>query len=957
MRFEVLALVWVLTSTATAQAVGVPTYAPPMMLGVDYRIVAVKMPRAATPAQEQVENFPNAGSRSFHIGRNCDLVLIHPNGTETVLVDASHVFGAGSGGLGAHPNASCTDPCVSFDGGTVYFSWFEDPQDYNTQRDMPKKPAYIMKVEVLTGAVTQLTSKATIDFVDTANAVDPGYANIDYAPTLCPDDTILFLSIREGVMDALGKWPAPKFFRMNLDGSNVRAVENFTHGGCQHPVVLKDGRIVWTHAHFAGRRTWLTGNYPLMVANPDMGNWSTFAGVHFHNTAWHFTTQLSTGDVATTVYYHANNFGFGTILRMPLLPAGQQSFGPVASSASSTTWNLTYNKYGWIHHAQPQYTDGNDHFPRLDEKVVTPWTLDGSLAKDDSSPFLPGTTIHAGKVTMPAGVPDGHMLCIWSPGPVNHRNQWEPPHMKIAFIPNGMAPTFAAMTIVKDDPNAHYMYPKPIVRYSRMFGVPRPAIVPDVANDGSSLTELPAGTPFATIGTSSVYNRESAWPPSYQDAWDVNIVNKYNLYTAIFNVGQDHLPYPNSRIFAAQVVVDMGHVDSRYSTLNQRFKTHNNGSQVWGILGEVPLRKRDSNGQLVLDQQGNPDTSYEARIPADVPVHNRLIDVDGITLTQEATWHAPRPGERRHSCGGCHAHSNNTVPLDFNTTWAAVHPPRDFTLKTPLVSQNATGGAIVVDHAQRYKVVEFFRDVRPILDAKCITCHDSSGAPAGGLDLQVDDAGGVITDDVWDRLAYTAPVPPPAGHPQYKHHQATRWVRKTAAGQSLFVWKAYGKRLDGRLDTDRSDDVDFGAAHATTLTFDEMRVLAMWVDLGCLVDVDPSGVQVWDCFDDQMRPTLSVQGIDWANDTAPLGVLNLGVFDVHSGIKPNSLVVTATNLTGGGTAPLVVPGVGSDGGIVPVSLAPLTAGATWRVDISVEDAFVGTSGHGNIARASYTITL
>ena len=182
-------------------------------------------------------------------------------------------------------------------------------------------------------------------------------------------------------------------------------------------------------------------------------------------------------------------------------------------------------------------------------------------------------------------------------------------------------------------------------------------------------------------------------------------------------------------------------------------------------------------------------------------------------------------------------------------------------------------------------------------------------------------------------------------------------MRKTSAGQSLLVWKAYDKRLDGRTDAQRPNDVDFGAAHPTALTFLEKRLIAAWVDLGCLVDLDPGTVDVWDCFDDQMRPTLTTYGIDWNNAAAPLPTLKVGVFDMHSGIKANSLVVEATNLATNTSVLVVQPTVGSDGGVFDIDLSSLAAGVSYRIDLTVEDDFQGLSGHGNISRLSYTIDL
>ena len=40
-----------------------------------------------------------------------------------------------------------------------------------------------------------------------------------------------------------------------------------------------------------------------------------------------------------------------------------------------------------------------------------------------------------------------------------------------------------------------------------------------------------------------------------------------------------------------------------------------------------------------------------------------------MVLNMAQTWHQLRPGEIRHDCGGCHAHSQK--PTDFALTAAA----------------------------------------------------------------------------------------------------------------------------------------------------------------------------------------------------------------------------------------------------------------------------------------------
>ena len=59
----------------------------------------------------------------------------------------------------------------------------------------------------------------------------------------------------------------------------------------------------------------------------------------------------------------------------------------------------------------------------------------------------------------------------------------------------------------------------------------------------------------------------------------------------------------------------------------------------------------------MLDPDGNPDTSFLAKIPADTPFTFQTLDSDGMVLNMAQTWHQVRPGEMRNDCGGCHAHS------------------------------------------------------------------------------------------------------------------------------------------------------------------------------------------------------------------------------------------------------------------------------------------------------------
>ncbi|HRE28510.1 MAG TPA: hypothetical protein PK954_17835, partial [Anaerolineales bacterium] len=138
----------------------------------------------------------------------------------------------------------------------------------------------------------------------------------------------------------------------------------------------------------------------------------------------------------------------------------------------------------------------------------------------------------------------------------------------------------------------------------------------------------------------------------------------------------------------------------------------------------------------ILDPEGNPDTSFLARVPADTPLTFQMLDRNGMVLTMAQTWHQVRPGEARYDCGGCHAHSQQ--PLDFEQT-AAAQPDYnvlDLSQVTPLVTHDTGGNPITRTVDAPVVNVEFYRDVRPILQTQCVSCHSGSNPPGN---LKLDD--------------------------------------------------------------------------------------------------------------------------------------------------------------------------------------------------------------------------
>jgi hypothetical protein len=500
--------------------------------------------------------------------------------------------------------------------------------------------------------------------------------------------------------------------------------------------------------------------------------------------------------------------------------------------------------------------------------TLMPWSSPG-----DEPSFRGG-----GKVTHPSGAPNGDCLVTYAAGPANLRTSgiidggiYRLPGCGPTTGPNALVP-------IVNDPAYNEMFPRAVVPYREIYGIDEPKSFPWLPNDGTAHPALPAGTPYGIVGTSSVYNRESAPADGLEAFNGPGVVTATGaLANNWVSQGSDAGIFDNSEIDAIRIVTLEPTTESvsPWSAQGERLWL-NHAIERTRILGEIPLRKPG-----VTDAQGNPDTSFSAKIPADVPFTFQLIDRNGLLLTMAQTWHQVRPGEVRTDCGGCHAHSK--PPLDFATTAAAKAPPVDLTKAKP-------------------RDVEFLRDVRPILQAKCVSCHRGA-APAGNLAL--DDLTPVkitsfsLPKGTWPadylRLAYDPDArwgtKPPSGT-TWRHLNASRYVRMFQSRRSLLVWKIFGRRMDGQTNDTWKDDLDYTGTimpppdSGLTLTDAERRTIATWIDLGA--PIDGGG---W--FDDETRPTLTVSSPRPNENQGPLTEIRIGVADHFSGLDLQSLSVTA----------------------------------------------------------------
>ena len=122
---------------------------------------------------------------------------------------------------------------------------------------------------------------------------------------------------------------------------------------------------------------------------------------------------------------------------------------------------------------------------------------------------------------------------------------------------------------------------------------------------------------------------------------------------------------------------------------------------VMRILGTVPV---DSDGSALF------------RIPANTPIAIQALDENGSAVQIMRSWYTAMPGEQT-SCIGCHE-----SPLE-----APQQMPRLIGLRSPAEIEPWYGPPWGFD---------FEREVQPVLDKYCVSCHDGQGDNAARIDLR-----------------------------------------------------------------------------------------------------------------------------------------------------------------------------------------------------------------------------
>jgi mono/diheme cytochrome c family protein len=149
--------------------------------------------------------------------------------------------------------------------------------------------------------------------------------------------------------------------------------------------------------------------------------------------------------------------------------------------------------------------------------------------------------------------------------------------------------------------------------------------------------------------------------------------------------------------------------DHRYGGPGSERKNLINWTPV-RILGDVPV-ERDGSAHFI--------------VPAQTAVYFQLLDEDHAELRRMRSFISFQGGEWR-ACAGCHERRLEAPP-------AAAAPSTLALLRAPSAPVPPPWGD---------RPVSFLRDIQPVLDRRCVSCHGGL-KPAGGLDF----SGGLTTHD------------------------------------------------------------------------------------------------------------------------------------------------------------------------------------------------------------------
>lgn len=204
-----------------------------------------------------------------------------------------------------------------------------------------------------------------------------------------------------------------------------------------------------------------------------------------------------------------------------------------------------------------------------------------------------------------------------------------------------------------------------------------------------------------------------------------------------------------------------------------------------------------------------PDGSAFFNVPARTPLYFQALDENNRVVQTMRSWSTLQPGEVQ-SCVGCHEHKN-TVPI-------ASHP---------MSLSMGKGVQQIVSEGKGDRTFSYIKEVQPIWDAKCISCHNGVKHPMslkGDLKV-VDNQTRRRYSDSYLNLTHASKLT--RGNDSWQgdpHHPEVNWISSLSEPTLLRPYFAGSatSNLIKRLENGHG---------GVTVTKEEIETVALWLDL------------------------------------------------------------------------------------------------------------------------------
>lgn len=903
----------------------------------------------------------------------CDLIHRDASGIETVIHDCST-----TGSVIGQPSCAAMDASVSFDADKITYAVFRGTLRNKTLRfnnGSLHKDAVPAQGPISDLPNTYLSSDgahlitytfSTETYVD-LTSYNPGV--YDSGPAYMSNGRIAFTSTRGGhtspvVFRSTQSKIGTAIWSIDANGSNVSLDSHHSRSQEQHPLQLKDGRLAYSSWQIGAGLAFRKANsiylgfdtldnyfniwsqrpdgtlpFPLLGQHRRSGYNAPSFGEDFN--ALHFIAQMSDGRVATSNYYRgSNNNALGVITIFGLEPPGREGKDPLTSSLTEAflphdisnfaSWSINADRSSLVMPGFPSTAVNHPNYTgRLPwrGKVGHPFALPnnelglvwgvGSCSTVASSAAISATGQQYPQYTNGTG--GGavlNMITETSKAMIDLGYDGDIPGCNLGLYKATVIPSVATtdLAVIADTRQWHELMARSLVPYQDIHGVPAPANITTPQSQS-----LPQGTPYAMLGSASITDRET-FPKGGIDKTPIDFSEGMSFH----GQGTDLIDYTDDDLCGIRIMSFLPNTSTGVSS-----QIANITGERLSILGEFPVRNKDQNGDPIIDPSGNEDTSFLVKMPANMAYTMAGIDCDGHTLNIDQTWQSLKPGEQK-TCGGCHVHSRATR-INFSQSHASTpgYIPYEIGNGTVTLLDGIDGsGDVKTRTVSGYGYIpDFNRDIKPIFQAHCVSCHGGS-TPAAGLVLDSYPSNNNTTGSTWWRLIRDnlQTYVPDSLRLKYNNGNTgviarpwvTRYVKAFNPRGSLLFWKAANKRMDNMLDGDVATDIDFGASHPTGITGDELSTLSRWISIG-----SPGGGQE---LLDTLSPTLNLT----ANKSGDMITgFRIGVTDIGGGVD-----LTTANLTVNGNN---VPVSLVNDGVLNVTLSSAISDPNTVINMTVDD--------------------